>query len=181
MPEAGLHAETRCARLRPELCGAGGRDLGAYRVRVAVVEVGEDRQRLPPGVQGRFVVADGVVTVAEAIVDRRFEVSVAEPPVDGERCLVVGGRLGVLAEVVMDVPEAVPGGALPVELPDVLIQVQGPLTGDERLLMVSAQRFVPADVVERVGASPTMAEMLEQVQGLPCLGESFGMPAALLL
>ncbi len=82
----------------------------------------EDGQGLLPGVAGRRMVADRLVGVAEVGEDGCFDVPVAEVPGQVEGVLVAGDGLDVVAQVVVGVAEAVPGGALPLAVVELLEQ-----------------------------------------------------------
>src|SRR2546421_4903531 len=90
----------------PVKAGEFGADLGG----VGVVHFVEDGQGLLPGVAGGLRVAGGVVGVAEVGEGVGLVVAVAGVPDQSEGVLVAGDGLGVLAEVVVGVAQAVPGG-----------------------------------------------------------------------
>ena len=81
-------------------------------VGVGMAEFVEYVDRLFPDFTGGIVVADGVEGIAEAAEGVGFAVPVADVPAQVDGALVAGGRLLVLAEVVVGVAEAVPGWRL---------------------------------------------------------------------
>jgi hypothetical protein len=74
-------------------------------------------QRLGPGPAGRAQVAHALVDVAEPVERARLVVPVGELAAQVQGPLVAGDGAMVVAELVVDVAEAVPGGGLPVALP----------------------------------------------------------------
>ena len=67
--------------------------------------------------------------------------------------------------------EAVPGVGLPLDVADLLQQVDGLLAGGERALVLAQQALLPADRVEGIGLARLAAGPLEQGEGLPGLVE----------
>jgi hypothetical protein len=72
-----------------------------------MVEVVEDGQGLLPAFPGRAGVAGGAVGVAEVDEHAGFLIGVAELAVEGEGLPVAGDRVGMVAEGVAGVPEAI--------------------------------------------------------------------------
>src|SRR5437762_856444 len=99
---------------------AGADVLGAQHLAGAfvVVAVGEDVQRGGPGGAGMVGPAGGVLGVPEAGEGVGFGVAVAEVAEQGEGVLVAVGGLGVVAEVVVGVADAVPRGGFPPAVAD---------------------------------------------------------------
>ena len=86
-------------------------------VGVGMAEFVEYVDSLFPDFTGGIVVAGGVEGAAEGV---GFAVPVADVPAQVDGALLAGGRLLVLAEVVVGVAEAVPGGGLALAVADLL-------------------------------------------------------------
>ena len=90
--------------------------------------------------------AGGVVGFPEVGQDGGFVVAVAEVAVEGEGVDVAVGGVGVVAEVVVGVAEAVPRLGLPVAVAYLLEEGEGLLAVGEGGGVVTEQGVVPADV-----------------------------------
>src|SRR5262249_4549413 len=112
IPWRGSGLTARCGHHR-----SGRTELGADLFAVGMLDLVEDRHRLPPRPAGGPDVTGAVVDVAEA----GERIGLVEPvgEVTGERDgpLVAHDGLVVVAPLVMGVAEAVPDGALPVPFP----------------------------------------------------------------
>jgi hypothetical protein len=87
-------------------------EFGTEPVGVGRVKMIEDDNCLLPDGTGGSCVADGVVGVAEVGEGLGQAVAVAEVVIQLDGVLKAGDGLGVVAEVVVDVAEAVPGASL---------------------------------------------------------------------
>lgn len=91
-----------------------------------MVQVVEDDQRPPPGVVRLVAVTGGQLHVAEADQGGRLEVAVAEGAEQLAGLLVAVPRLGVVAEALVGVAQAVPGVRLPVAVCRAAAAASGP-------------------------------------------------------
>ena len=87
-------------------------ELGADLIGVRVLQVLEDGQRLLPGRPGLGQLAGCVAGVTEAGERVGFVEAVAGFADHAEGALVAGGGFGEVAQVVLGVPQAVPGCSL---------------------------------------------------------------------
>src|SRR3954471_15209282 len=97
----------------------------------------EDLDRPAPRGPRGIAVARGPVRVAEAQQGHRHLVTVAEVVPQREGTLVTGDRLAVVTELVVRVPEAVPGVGVTRPVTGVLVQGQRLVAVLEGLLVVS--------------------------------------------
>jgi hypothetical protein len=104
----------------------------------------------------------------------RFIVAVAGFPVQAERALVAGGGFGEVAQMMLGVPQAVPG--IPLEPAVANLRAQGECLPAERagLLVVAEQAVEPANVVERYGLGRLVADGPRSWR--PSSGSSPGLP-----
>jgi len=134
-----------------------------------MVELVEDEQGICPGPFGTLGVTRAELDVAEVIERVGFVEAVREFPVEADGSLVAGDRSLVLAELVMDVAEAVPGGGLPVALAHRPDGVKRLLAGRDGLLVIAEQGLTEADVVEGLRLARQVlcrTEKLEGTQGV---------------
>jgi hypothetical protein len=152
-------------------------ELGADLASVGVLQVFEDGEGLLPGLPGLGQLAGGVAGVAEAGEGARFAGAVAGFPGDAERALVTGGGFGEVAQVVLGVPQAVPGISLDPAV--VCFSVQGDCLAAEHagLLVVAEKPVVPADVIERCCLSRFVVDGLAQAHRLLRVPERVGVAA----
>src|SRR5439155_12557622 len=122
--------------------------LGPVPVASGVPQRIQRAQRLRPRPAGRARVARAVVDVAEAVERARLVVPVGELAAQVQGPFVAGNGAVVVAQLVMDVAEAVPGGGFPVAFPG------GPAAGQrlpavgDGLPVVPEPRVAEADVVQ---------------------------------
>ncbi len=120
-----------------------------------MIDLTEYAQGLFPGLPGSALLARAVLDIAEMIERDGLVVPVGAFPAQVNSPLIAGDGLGVVAEVLMDVAEAVPGGdvvpAAFAERPD---PGQGLLAVGEGLGVVAEQRMAVADVVEASAPAP---------------------------
>jgi hypothetical protein len=140
-------------------------------------QVTEDVQCPLPGVARQGKIADGAVTVAEMAQHGRGLVTAALLPVQVERAMVAGYRLGVLAEVMVSVAEGVQRAGLAAEVMGSALQREGLTAARESLLVFPQESVIPADRVERLALSGLMPRGLVQPESVLCMFERFGMPA----
>ena len=137
-----------------------------------MLQVVEDGQRLLPGLPGLGQFAGGVAGVAEVGEDRLLPVAaVADFRAMRERALVAGGGFGEVAQLVLGVPEAVPGVGLPRRSPSFAVQGECLLAERAGLLVVAEEGVAPADVLSAL-ASPPCGRGLVQAEGLPGRGRA---------
>src|SRR5947207_803321 len=89
--------------------GHGTGQLGPDALRVGMAKILQDAQRVLPGCPGRVKVAGRAVGVAQMAKCLGLEVAVFELPEDVESVPVAVDREVVFTEVVVGVPERVPG------------------------------------------------------------------------
>jgi len=106
------------------------------------------------------------------VVVTHFLVQLEGPP-------VVGDGLGMPAEPVVDVAEAVQAGRLPVAVVEFPLQGKGLKAGGEGLPVFAEQRLQPADVVERPRLPDPVAYGFIKALGLPVVLKSPAVVAAL--
>jgi hypothetical protein len=75
-----------------------------------MIDLAEYAQGMFPGVPGSGALARTVVDIAQVIERDGLVVPVGTSPAQVNRPLIAGDRLLMVAEVLMDVAEAVPGG-----------------------------------------------------------------------
>ncbi len=131
-----------------------------------MVECGEQLFRLRPrDTRGRGP-AGRQMRIAE--VDEQFgdEVVVLEGAGQSDAMLVAVDGLGVVAEVVVGVPDAVPGAGGPVQVTVGLEDVEGLAAVRQRLRELAEHRVVPADRVQRLGLAGPVVGAREEREGL---------------
>ncbi len=134
-----------------------------------MVELAEDAQGTGPGPAGGRGVTRAELGVAEVIERVGLVEAVREFGVEAGGPLVARDGSLVLAELVMDVAEAVPGGGLPVALARLPDGVQRLLAGRDGLLVIAEQGLAEADAVKgrRLARQvPGRAGKLEGTQGV---------------
>src|SRR5262245_20748917 len=99
------------------LAGAVGMEFGAELVAVGMIDLAEYAQRLRPCPVRCGGVTQVVVGVAEVVEGGGLGPAVGEFPAEVQRSLVARDGLLVIAELVMNVAEAVQDGTLPVGCP----------------------------------------------------------------
>jgi hypothetical protein len=99
-------------------------ELGADLVGLGELKVLEDAQRLLPGLPSLAQLAGGVAVVAEVGKGIRFIDAVAGFPENAERAPVAGGGFGKVTQMVLGVPQAVPGCSLDPAIADFHAQVE---------------------------------------------------------
>src|SRR5262249_61015605 len=143
-PWRGSGLTARCGHHR-----SGRTELGADLFAVGMLDLVEDRHRLPPRPAGGPDVTGAVVDVAEA----GEGIGLVEPvgEVTGERDgpLVAHDGLVVVAPLVMGAAEAVPDGALPVPFPHLPHGGQGAFVVADGLFVVAKHGVRKTDVLER--------------------------------
>src|SRR3954447_2999033 len=129
---------------------------GPYLGRVGKAEHGEDLQGALPGGAAGVPVAGRVLAIAQ--VDERLSLAgqVAELADQRDRPVVAGDGALVLAQVVVDVAEAVPGPGLRVQVAEPGGQRDRLLAVPQRLPVVAEQGQVPAQRVQR----PALADLV---------------------
>ena len=134
-----------------------------------MVDLVEDEQGVCPGPPSDLGVTRAELDVAEVIERVRFVEAVRQCPVEVDGALVAGDGSLVLAELVLDVAEAVPGSGLPVTLAHRADGVQRLLAVRDGLLVIAEQGVTEADVVEGLRLArqvPGRTEELEGAQGM---------------
>ena len=104
-----------------------------------------------------------------------FVQAVACLPVQIQCPLVAGNGLVVVAELVVGVPEAVPGHGLSVHVGG-FVQAQRTLTVVDALLVLSEQGVVPAQAVEAPRLSGLVVRGLEEGESSLLMGEGVAVP-----
>jgi hypothetical protein len=102
-----------------------------------MVDLVEDEQGMCPGPFGGLGVTGAELNVAEVIERVRLVEAVRQFLVEVNRSLVARDGSFVLAELVMDVAEAVPGGGLPIAVARLPDSVQRLLTARDGLLVIA--------------------------------------------
>ena len=138
---------------------------GAYVVGLRVVEHVEDDVGGLPGVEGRLLVPGCELDVAEPGQRGGLAVPVALAAEESGRAVVALDRLVVLAELVVGVPDAVPGRRLAVPVALLLDDRERLAAVGQRRQRLADQSMVAADVVERGGPAGVVADRREVVVG----------------
>src|SRR5262249_47426013 len=97
-------------------------ELGANLIGGGMLDVVIDGQCLLPGVSGLWQLASGVACVADVCKELRFIGAIAVVPAETEREFEMGGGLGGVTEMKLDVA----GG-----VPDVVLEVAAAELGDK--------------------------------------------------
>ena len=145
-----------------------------------MAEVVQDGQRFLPGGAGLIRLTGGEAGVADVAERLGLGPPVADLPVQAEGPLVAGGRFGVVAEVVVGEPEAVPDVGLQPGVAKFGEQLERLPAGDERMAVIAELDVEPADPVQGEGLARPVAGGGEQLQRLPGMAERVGVPALLL-
>jgi hypothetical protein len=112
--------------------------------------------------------------MAEAV---RLAVTVTLRLGQGDGALVALDRLGMLAEVVVGVSEAVKRRGLAAAVAELAVQVKGLLTVGKGLRVQPELRVAPADPVQRPGLPDQVPGGAEQVQGRERVPDRVSVPA----
>ena len=145
-----------------------------------MAEIVEDGERLLPGNAGLVGLPGGLEGVADMAERFGLGPAVADLPVEDEGPLVADGRFGVVAEVVVGEPEAVPDVGLQPGVAKLLEQLECLPAGGERLPVVAELDVEPADPVQGEGLACPVARGGEQLQPLPGMAQGVGIAALLL-
>jgi hypothetical protein len=121
---------------------------GAHPLRVGMAEVGKDDQCLVPGAAGGVPVSFRTLRVTEVGEDRGLVVAVAQILVQREGLLVAGDGPLVVAELVVGVTEAVPGGRLAIMIAELLQEGSAPAGNGRGPGDLPDLGVAPADRVE---------------------------------
>ena len=103
--------------------------------------------------------------------DLGFLVPVSEVAEQVQGVPLAGDGLIVMAEVMVGVAQAVPGGGLALPVAEFAQQDEGVLAVEERPRVVAEQGMVPADRVQGPGQSVLVAGGPEQLERLQVVGE----------
>jgi hypothetical protein len=145
-----------------------------------MVEVVQDGERFLPGGAGLIRLTGSEAGVADVAERLGLGPAVADLPVQAEGPLVTGGRFGVVAELVVGEPEAVPDVGLQPGVATFLEQLERLPAGGARLPVVAELDMEPADPVEGEGLARPVAGRGEQLERLPGMAEGVGVAALLL-
>jgi hypothetical protein len=119
------------------------------------------------------------VAVAQALERASLEPPVADVAIHPQRALVARAGLAVLAHLVVDQAEAVPGVGLPKAVVEVAQQRDGLLAVRPRPLVLAEMGVVPADAVERRRLAGPVPGGPEEGQRPLCVGDRVTALAAL--
>jgi hypothetical protein len=119
-----------------------------------VAEVVQDGERFLPGGAGLIRLTCGEAGVADVAERLGLGPPVADLPVQAEGPLVAGGRFGVVAEVVVGEPEAVPDVGLQPGVAKLGEQLERLPAGDERMAVIADLDVEPADPGSGRGPGP---------------------------
>lgn len=112
-----------------------------------MVQFVQDLQRLTPCVHGGVPVAERVMGIADVRQRVRHEVAVVDVAVQAQRDFVPSDGVGVLAEVVIGVPDAVGHGRLAAVIADAVLHPHGKLAFGKRFVVLAEQDVRPADFI----------------------------------
>jgi hypothetical protein len=142
---------------------------------VGVAEVFENLQGIPPSPQSGDGIPRQLVRLAQP--QQRFggQIALTHSAEQLQGVLVAGNGLAMIAEVVMDVSEAVPGVGLAVVVVEFLVPRQRFSTIVERFLVVPEVGVLPAEAVQDLGVSTLVAGGAVQLQGSSAVSERLGM------
>jgi hypothetical protein len=179
---SGGHGGLGCKRrvLRGRVRGDVGvcaGELGADQAGVGVLQALEDGECLLPGRRGPRQLAGGVMAVAKMDQRVRLVEAVAGFPEEADRVLVAGGGFGEVAQMVLGVPQAVPGCCLDPAVAGFRAEGECPAAERAGLLVVAEEAVVPADGVERFGLVRLVADGLVQAKGPLGVAERAGVAA----
>ena len=141
-----------------------------------MAEVVQDGERFLPGGAGLIRLTGGEAGVADVAERLGLGPPVADLPVQAEGPLVAGGRFGVVAEVVVGEPEAVPDVGLQPGVAKFGEQLERLPAGDERMAVIAELDVEPADPVQGEGLARPVAGGGEQLQRLPGMAERVARP-----
>src|SRR5579859_3952162 len=115
----------------PDWLASVGLEFGGEPVAVRVIDLAEYTQRLRPRPAGGGGVAEAFAGVAEVIEGGGLVPAVGDFPAAIQGSLVAGNSLLIIAELVIDVADAVPDGVLPVGCPQFPYHGQGLLAAGQ--------------------------------------------------
>src|ERR1051326_1861318 len=130
------------------------------------MQVIEDAHCLLPGLPCSLYVAGGAAGVTQVGEDLGFVETVTEFPEQTQCALVTVGGVAMVADLVLDVAEAVPDVCLAAAVPQLMVQGQGLPAERAGLLGLAEQRVAIADGVERSGLPGSVPGGPEQAEGL---------------
>src|SRR5262249_44688489 len=119
-------------------------------VGLGMVEFTQDLPGLVPCGAGRLQLADGRIRLTEVDEGVGLVVAVTEFVAQFATVLVAADGCGVVTEMVVGVPEAVPGRGADGVIAELLRQGEGLLAVLQGVLVVAEHRAIPANVVQGI-------------------------------
>ena len=134
-----------------------------------MLEVFQDGERFFPCLAGLLAMPGGVMNIAGVAERLGLAPPVTDLPVQVEGAVVTGNRFGMVAEVVVRVPQAVQGGSLQLWVAKrlTLVQLERLPAVDERLPVIAEHGVEPAHRVQGDGLARPVTSGGEQLQRLP--------------